>query len=274
MLPEVSRTIRLHHQWIQRLWGYDTPGGNSYGGPVTRHPTAIGRWDAEAWSTWFALETIGTVVGCDRPGGVFHVVLAGAREHVADWCPDSQQTATPIDALWGPGTWNELTAAIRGAETQWVSGAVDIVDRAFFVPVVDGAVGAPLSEAQLIAYSRRPAEEECHVVRADWPGVAHHHVREFVGTCRCDPASPHQSDGPCRHCASESLLAAARREEMVAFIQAGKAPAASPPVGGRAPGQRAPSAHVGSRRATRPNLREKVARLDKRSQSFLCRVSA
>jgi hypothetical protein len=66
----------LHFQWIQKLWGHLTQTGDAYPGPLRRTPWVIGRWEQLDESTWSPIELIATAERCDRPGGVFHAVLA------------------------------------------------------------------------------------------------------------------------------------------------------------------------------------------------------
>jgi hypothetical protein len=221
MLPDVLRTIGLHFQWIQKLWGYFTPGGDAYSGPLRRSPWVIGRWAEADESTWFPVELIPTADGCERPGGVFYVVLAVDREHLSDWRADVEQTMAPVDLLWGPGAWGELCATVDAATAGWKEDEVDVLDRVFYVQVVNGGIAPARSARQVAALHQRVAGERWYVVKADGPGMARHHVMELLGRDLQEPAERHSLEGPCPRCAAESVISGATRETVAAVVGTG-----------------------------------------------------
>ena len=62
-------------------------------------------------STWFPLEHIEWAVETRREGMQWFAVLATDREHLADWRLGLEGTGTPVDPIWGPGSWEDLAAA-------------------------------------------------------------------------------------------------------------------------------------------------------------------
>ena len=218
-LPDALRTITLHFQWIQRLWGYDTPGGDAYPGPVPRTPWVIGRWPDLGEVTWFGIEGVPTAQGCDRPGGLFHVVLAADRQNLADWRPDLEATAVPVQALWGPGSWSELLGQLASGPSRWQGDEVTVVDRTFYIQVVGGGIAPPRSARHVIALQQELPDESWFVVRADTPGFAVHHVVELVSSQLRDPPDRHNPAGPCEHCAAESLLSGVPRSALDDIIR-------------------------------------------------------
>jgi hypothetical protein len=213
-LPDALHTITLHFQWIQRLWGYDTPGGDAYPGPVPRTPWVIGRWPNLGEVTWFGIEAVPTAQGCDRPGGLFHVVLATDRQNLADWRPDVEATSVPVQPLWGPGSWAELLERLALAAAEWHGDSVTVLDRIFYVQVVGGGIAPPRSAAHVIALKEERPGESWFVVRADTPGLAVHHVVELISSQLRDPSDRHNPEGPCEHCAAESLLSGVPRSAL------------------------------------------------------------
>jgi hypothetical protein len=220
-LPDALRTITLHFQWIQRLWGCDTPGGDAYPGPVPRTPWVIGRWPDLGEVTWFAIEAVPTAQRCDRPGGLFHVVLAADRQNLADWRADREATPAPVQALWGPDSWAALLDQLAHAATEWHGDSVTVLDRIFYIQVVGGGIAPPRSASHVIALKEERAGESWYVVRADSPGLAVHHVVELVSSQLRDPEDRHNPEGPCEHCAAESLLSGAPRSALDDILREG-----------------------------------------------------
>jgi hypothetical protein len=205
MLSDALFTIGLHFQWIQRLWGYDTPGGNTYPGPVARTPWIVGLGPAEHEATWFPLELLLTAHDTAQESRSWYVVLATEREHLADWRPELELTGTPVDALWGPGIWSELCAAASTRSNSWAGDAVNLLDRLFFVRQLETSLDVARRPAQLLALAQPESKERWFAVRADGPGWARGHVTQVI-------AGLHRVDGPCDKCAAHTVVAGARRE--------------------------------------------------------------
>jgi hypothetical protein len=223
MPPDVFRTIGLHYEWIQRLWGRYTPGGNSYPGPIARSSWVIGRWPDTQESTWFPLDMAPDAERCERPGGVFYVVLAADREHLADWRQDVEQTSAPADQLWGPGSWVELLRAIDDPAVRDARDEVEVIDRTFYIQVVDAGIG-PARRPEHVRVSSRSPSERWYVVRADHPGAARHHVMELLARALKPEGERHALDGPCRRCAAESIMSGAVRETVEKRVRDGGPP--------------------------------------------------
>jgi hypothetical protein len=215
------RTITLHFQWIQRLWGCDTPGGDAYPGPVPRTPWVIGRWSELGELTWFGIEAVPTAQGCDRPGGLFQVVLAADRQDLAAWRPDLEATSVPVQALWGPDSWAALLDELARPAAEWRGDSVTVLDRIFYLQVVGGGIAPPRSAPHVIALQQELPDEGWFVVRADIPGLAVHHVVELISSQLRDPADRHNREGPCEHCAAESLLSGVSRSALDDVLRLG-----------------------------------------------------
>ena len=218
MPPDVLRAIQLHYEWIQRLWGHFTPGGVAYPGPVPRQPWVVGHWPGSGEATWFPMNLLQDAPECDRPGGVFHILLAADGERLPDWRPDVERTMTPVAPLWGPGSYVELVAAAERS-TDWPEDGVETLDRIFYVQVCDGDVGPARTEHQLAALREHVRRERWYAVRADAPGMARHHVMELLGRDLHDPSDRHQLEGPCHCCAAESIYSGAKQHTVETYIR-------------------------------------------------------
>jgi hypothetical protein len=205
MLPDALWTIGLHFQWIQRLWGYDTPGGNAYPGSAARTPWIVGLGPTEHEATWFPIELLPTTHDPSQESRSWHVVLATEREHLADWRPELELTGTPVAALWGPGTWSALCAAVSTRSTPWAGDEVSLLDRLFFVRQLETSLDAARRPEQLLALARPESKERWFAVRADGPGWARGHITQVI-------AGLHRVNGPCDKCAAYTVVAGARRE--------------------------------------------------------------
>jgi hypothetical protein len=150
---------------------------------------------------------------------LFHVVLAADRQNLADWRPDLEATAVPVQALWGPGSWSELLGQLASGPSRWQGDEVTVVDRTFYIQVVGGGIAPPRSARHVIALQQELPDESWFVVRADTPGFAVHHVVELVSSQLRDPPDRHNPAGPCEHCAAESLLSGVPRSALDDIIR-------------------------------------------------------
>lgn len=212
MPPDAGRSLSLLFQWIQRLWGYDTPGGNAYPCAVPRGLWVVGLGPLTGEATWFPLDHLADAVDDDRDGRAWYVVLAVEREDLGSWQPGFECTGAPVDEVWGPGSWDELTVAVRETIDRRLSDSVDLLDRLFFVRAVPAGFEAPRSAAQVAAVTHHGPDERWTVVRADAPGAAMQHLTGYT-------PGPHASQGPCTSCSVEVVLAGSRRETVDRYIR-------------------------------------------------------
>jgi hypothetical protein len=242
MPPEVYRTIRLVYETIRRLWGYDTPDGMIYPGPVARWPWILGLGPGEYAATWFPPDLLPTLPESERQRRTWYVVQAPEHEELHRWRPDAELTYSPVSWLWGPGTWDELTAEADRSATTWHHDHADVLDRTFYLRIVDGVVQEPRTELHVRALrDRRPDERWC-IVKADQPGSALVHARGVRdGRCR--------KQGLCAVCHAESIESLIKPQTVDQFIRS-RAP--------RLPGPRQPTDSQRGRTTSKlpPTLRQ------------------
>jgi hypothetical protein len=225
MPPEVYRTIRLVYEMIRRLWGHDTPDGMIYPGPVARWPWVLGLGPGEYAATWFPPDLLPTIPESKRPGRTWYVVRAPEREELHRWRPDAEFTYSPVSWLWGPGTWDELTAEVDRSAKTWHHDYADVYDRLFYLRIVDGVVQQPRTEVHVRALRDRRTDERWCIVKADQPSSALVHARGvWAGRCR--------RQGRCAVCHAESIESLIKPQTVDQFIRS-RAP--------RLPGSRQPA---------------------------------
>lgn len=206
MPPDTWRTLRHVSEVIARLWEAAAPTRTVYPGTIERIPMVVGRGPHELEGTQFPLELLPQVRDEDAREPVWYVLLGALDEQLEWWRPGIEGTSTPVERLWGPGSWQELKAAVEALAPLWKSDTVMALDRVFYVRAQDGAVDAARSAAQILDLRDHQVGEEWFVVMADSPGDARTHVhRALSGTCRkraCD-------------CPATTLLDRASREAAV-----------------------------------------------------------
>ncbi len=205
MPPDVARSLSLVFQWVQRLWGYETPGGDAYSGAIPRSLHVVGLGPLSGEATWFTLDHLPQAVDEDRDRRIWSVVVAAEREGLSSWRPGFECTRTPVDRVWGPGSWQDLLDAAERNGSVWGVDAVDLLDRTFFIRTTAAGLEAPRSAAQVRSLRDRQLDERWVVITADSPWMAMHHLTDLVG-------GRHSRQGPCSSCAVTVLMSGSRRE--------------------------------------------------------------
>ena len=73
-------------------------------------------------------------------------MLAYDDERLGYWRPSGVElTTTPINGLWGPGSWDELRAEVDHSAPSWSTDAVEILDRLFYIRVRGDQIELPRS---------------------------------------------------------------------------------------------------------------------------------
>jgi hypothetical protein len=211
MPPDAGRSLGLLFQWIQRLWGYDTPGGDAYPGAVPRGLWVVGLGPLPGEATWLQLGYVPQAADDERDRRAWYVVLAVEGEHLGSWRLGFDCTEAPVDQVWGPGSWEQLSAAEAQNCGVWATDAVELLDRLFFVRTLPEAMEAPRSAAQVSALRDPRSDERWTVVRADWPAMAMHHLTGYT-------PGPHTAQGPCRSCAVEVVMSGSTRETIDRYL--------------------------------------------------------
>lgn len=206
MPPDALRRLALVSEMIARLWGSEMSTGIAYPGTIARELMVVGHGPQYMEGTQFLLEQLPHVEDDEAQGRTWFVVQSLWEEELVWWDPKIETTNTPVTRLWGPGNWDELHAAAAGDGAGWLPDTARVVDRIFYVRVINGALNHVRSAAQILALRDRSPDERWYVVRADAPADAGSHVaRVLAGTCR-----PHGCG-----CAATLLFERARRETIV-----------------------------------------------------------
>lgn len=200
--PDASRTIGRVAEYINKLWGSDTPGGRLFPGPVERRPRAVAL--AHDGTRFVAFSTIGAVRTADSAlhDAVFAVYLAPAHEDLYDTAgglhlrhrPGFQSTTLPCELLWGPGPRSDLLSQLSRFEAEAVADSVPYLDRVFVVRVDGEQIDQARSPDDFAASPVTGGE--WHVIRADYPQDAFRHVRDHGSL----PARARSGDVRCREC--------------------------------------------------------------------------
>jgi hypothetical protein len=174
---------------VNRLWGHDTDGGRLFPGPVARrHRCAALAPDRQSALTYGSLGLIPhEVSAADWEHAVF---LAADAEELVDFAwggaggqrfrhePGSQVTVYPIELVWGPGSHEELVAALDRFTDDGYVDAIEFLDRTFFVRVHNGVVELPRDAGDVEAFSGKDVEAIWYVLEADFPLEAFVWVRD------------------------------------------------------------------------------------------------
>ena len=164
--PEALRTLSCTFQMIRRLWGYDTPSYDLYPGPIRRSPQLLGIGVNGARYVWLALAGMSGAAESERDDLMWYVLMAWENERLSDWTPSFETTTTPVGELWGPGSWEQLEAAVAAHESFWPDDEVEVLDRIFYIRVRGGVVEHARSAEQVTAMPDA-ADDRWYVVRAE-----------------------------------------------------------------------------------------------------------
>lgn len=190
MPPDTLRRLHLVSEMIARLWGADMPSHAAYPGTIERELMVVGQGPLDMEGTQFLLEQLPFVDDDQASERSWYVVLGAWEEELVWWTPEFETTGTPVTRLWGPGKWDELRDAVGRLSPGWRSDTASVVDRTFYVRVVDGAVEPARSAAHVLALRERREDERWFVVVADAPGDARAHVhRVLLGQCKAHRCS-------------------------------------------------------------------------------------
>lgn len=202
--PDAARTLCRVAEYINKLWGADTPRGRMFPGPVERAPRVVAV-NASGFTTF---TNVGQVRDADPAlrDATFAVYLAADREDLCDihgglhfrHRPGFQWTDLPCDLLWGPGSWSDLLGEIDRFEGDALNDRMQHLDRLFVIRVDDDTVDDPRSPADFDVCDL--SEGSWHVIRADHPYDALRHVRKHR-----DRSAGALHDGRCRDCAVTEL---------------------------------------------------------------------
>jgi hypothetical protein len=181
--PGSSRMLRTVAEYINRLWGEQTPGGRHFPGPIARRPRVVGLGPDGSASREFAPAQILEVETSER-GWTFAVFLAAEGEELTlphrglrfTHREGFQTTLYPCELLW-EGGWQELADRVEAGGFDDARDVVEHLDRLFWIRVAEGEVDLARSAKDLLACPD-PPEGRWYSLIADTPHEALAHVRE------------------------------------------------------------------------------------------------
>jgi hypothetical protein len=198
---DAARTLCRVAEYINRLWGADTPGGRTFPAPARRVPRVAAIAADGSFVTFSSVRSV-----CDGDpsvrDGTFAVYLASPQEELCgiegqalDFShrPGFQCTNLPCELLWGPGPLAELLPNLDRYEDVALNDLVQHLDRLFVIRVDGETIDLPRSPADFEAADEM--QGEWHVLRADYPNDALWHVRQHR-----DKTPSELHDGHCPDC--------------------------------------------------------------------------
>ena len=199
--PDAARTLCRVAEYINKLWGADTPGGRVFPGPIERVPRVAALSAKGAGFTTFSRVSQVREADAKLHDATFAVYLAAPEEELCDihgglgfrHRPGFQWTDLPCDLLWGPGSWSDLEGELDLFEGDALNDRVQHLDRLFVIRVVGENIDDPRSPSDFHACD--PTEGSWHVIRADHPYDALRHVRDHR-----DKSPSDLNDGYCPDC--------------------------------------------------------------------------
>lgn len=218
--PDAARTLCRIAEYINKLWGADTPGGRIFPGPTERVPWVAALSPKGAGFTTFSSVSQFREADSKLQDATFAVYLAAPEEELYDthgglsFChrPGFQWTDLPCDLLWGPGSLSDLVGELDRFEGGALNDRVQHLDRLFVIRVDGDTVDDPRSPADFDACDL--TEGSWHVIRADHPYDALRHVREH----RDKPARDLRDDR-CSDCAVTELGRFESREDTARCLE-------------------------------------------------------
>jgi hypothetical protein len=199
---DAARTLCRIAEYINKLWGADTPGGRTFPAPVARVPrVAAMSADRRRFVTFPSVRSVHEG-DPSLEDGMFAIYLASPLEELCgiggptlhfSHHPGFQCTSLPCDLLWGPGPLAELLPLLDRYEDAALHDRVQHLDRLFVIRVAGETVDLPRSPADFA--SAEEVKGEWHVIRADDPNDALWHVRQHR-----DNAPSDLRDGRCPEC--------------------------------------------------------------------------
>jgi hypothetical protein len=217
--PDAARTLSRVAEFINKLWGVDTPGGQVFPAPIERIPRVVVLASDGRCVTFTSVRQV-REVDPTLADGTFSVYLATPYEELCEigrelsfrHRPGFQWTDSPCDLLWGPGPRSDLTAQLDRFETDTLNDQVQCLDRLFIIRVDGDEIDDPRSPSDFEACDL--TQGSWHVIRADHPYDALRHVRAHRGM----PVSE-LKDGYCPDCPVTELGRFESREQAVHGVE-------------------------------------------------------
>ncbi len=225
MPVDSARSLCDATEIVNKLWGYDTPGGRLFPAPLQRWlrvvalaPDSIGSIefrtadqvrDAEpehrGWSyVFFSAVEQEELVGfpLDHSPGLAFVPQPGL-----------EMTAYPCDWLWGPSTWEEAVPQLAEYPDDWLLDTVRYLDRLFLIRSVGPERDQPRSPAAFLALDQSSHNGTWLAILADHPWDACRHARDHGTKAKVPEVRT------CEHCRGRMLGRFTRWEDARRFVE-------------------------------------------------------
>src|SRR5712692_8904641 len=192
--PDSSRLIREVGEFINRIWGADTPEGDIFRGPQQRH-VAILAWNEANTRTVFRPEQL--ISALDKDEWMCIITLSAERDDLlGGFHSDFALTACPSRLVSGPMTGSE---ACEYLETHTVDeDTVDELDQLFVLPIDRDEWARTLD--QFAGLPHDPRQGRWALIRADSPWSARNHIRQHHAA-----PTTHRLKGECNDCWADCL---------------------------------------------------------------------
>ncbi len=192
MPSSVARTIHDLAEVINQLWGHSTPGGRLYPAPMIRSLKVIGWPTGPSDSTFREMSPEALLkqkAEQDEDWSYAIVLAVPGDDSLQDFDTLYDITPFPADLVWGPGA--------RADARQWlathegITDTITYMDRVFAVRrTPQGRVYLPQRPAVTLGLPADRRDGVWHLVRADFPQAAFHHVKHGGGVAVCASGDP------------------------------------------------------------------------------------
>jgi len=170
---------------INRLWGYDTPGGRLYPAPLDREVLVLAWMDKKAeYNTPIVIK--GNVLATFDPPGNWQCLIVLAvygSEGVSEFDVNYERTRFPTELLWGPGSTREALEWLKINQPK--PDTISSLDRLVVLRIHEGRVSLPMRPEIALARLADRREGKWFIIKADDPNNALVHVRHINNGSDC-----------------------------------------------------------------------------------------
>jgi hypothetical protein len=184
-----TREIRATAEFVNRLWGETTSGGDWYPAPLRRDVIGLSASESHSETGSFP----GSWVEDPPDGEIVTLVRVVATDPgLHEFDPAFEATAYPVELLWGPGPFAEAVAWYR--ESEPASDSVAHVARWFVIRMDGLQIELPRTPAGAMQVASRERSGRWLLLRADYPLDAFAHSRHAkVADGDCPTCAVHQA---------------------------------------------------------------------------------
>lgn len=192
MPSSAARTIHDFAEFINRLWGHDTPGGRLYPTPMVRTLKVIGwpnRPSSFTFTDMYPEALLNRGFDEDEDWSYLVVLAVPGIDSLEDFDTLYDVTPLPVDLVWGPGPKDDARTWV--AAHRAMSDTIAHIDRVFAVrQTAEGRTYLPQRPDVALGLATGHRGGTWHLVRADFPLAAFNHVRHGGGVAVCGVGDP------------------------------------------------------------------------------------